>query len=229
MRAACLLTLLLAACSAAEVRIAGETKVAAHRLVRLRAEGDVAGAALIWDVSDEDRLDLQEVPGGVILTGPPGTYKVKLRAIRIKDGGPVIDTGRATIVIGSAPGPDPVPPGPTPPPDDAFTRAVKAAYAAEAEADKRARGKALAALYRQAARPDFLSGVATWGALFDAMRAAASSLSVSGRLPAVQKAVAAELKDRLPTAREQALDAAGRALAAATFARVASALEAAAQ
>jgi hypothetical protein len=115
MRQALFLLLLLAAPAAAELKIAGELKVPANRIVRLSAEGAAEGAACIWDVSDEDRADLEELKGGRLLfAGPAGAYKVKLRAIRLdKDGATQIETARATVVIGDPP--PPVPPGPTPP------------------------------------------------------------------------------------------------------------------
>jgi hypothetical protein len=98
----------------AEVRITGELKVPPNRIVRLTADGDITGAGLIWDVSDEDRVDPEEVGNRLLFTGPPGTYKVKLRAIRVKDGKTGIETVRATVVIGE-PGP-PTPPTPPDPP-----------------------------------------------------------------------------------------------------------------
>jgi hypothetical protein len=115
MRQALFLLLALAAPAAAELKIAGELKVPANRIVRLSAEGAAEGAACIWDVSDEDRADLEELKGGRLLfTGPAGAYKVKLRAIRLdRDGATQIETARATVVIGDPP--PPVPPGPTPP------------------------------------------------------------------------------------------------------------------
>ena len=107
----------------AELRIVGETKVEPYKLVRLSAEG-ADGAALIWDVTPEESVDVVEFPSKVLFVAPPGTYKVKLRALRTKDGSSSFETARATVVIGvPTPPVPPVPPAPpvppTPPPDPA--------------------------------------------------------------------------------------------------------------
>lgn len=104
------LLLLLAGPAQAELRIQGELKLPAHRLVRLRAAGDLAGAALIWDISPEESADLEEVGSRLLFAAPPGVYRVKLRALRVQDGKTSVETARATVVIG-----EPVPPGPVPP------------------------------------------------------------------------------------------------------------------
>lgn len=98
----------------ADLRIAGELKVPVNRLVRLEAQGTVDGSALIWDVSNEDSVDAEEVGQRFLFTAPPGTYKIKLRSIMVKDGKTKVETARATVTIGDAP-PNPIPPGPTPP------------------------------------------------------------------------------------------------------------------
>lgn len=115
--------LLLAPCAWAELRIVGELKVEPYKLVRLSAEG-ADGAALIWDVTPEESVDVVEFPSKVLFVAPPGTYKVKLRALRTKDGSSSFETARATVVIGvPTPPVPPVPPAPpvppTPPPDPA--------------------------------------------------------------------------------------------------------------
>ena len=107
----------------AEVRIEGDPVAAAGKMLRLRAAGDVQGAALIWDVSDEEALDLEEVGDRLLLTGPKGTYKVKLRAVKLVGGKATVETARVTVTIGDAPKPGPAPgPQPTPqPPADLKT------------------------------------------------------------------------------------------------------------
>jgi hypothetical protein len=111
--------LLLAGPLFAEVRITGELKVPANHLVRLSAEGAAAGSALVWDVSPEDAADVEEVNGRLLFVGPPGTYKIKLRTLRLKDGATILESARATVVIGGVPpGPDPDP-GPDPKPNPA--------------------------------------------------------------------------------------------------------------
>ncbi len=93
----------------ADLRIAGDLKVRPHRMAVLSAEGAPDGAALIWDF-DEDRLHGEEAGGRLFLAGPPGSYRVKLRAIIVKDGRTQALTARAEVVIG-----DPAPPPPKAP------------------------------------------------------------------------------------------------------------------
>lgn len=115
----------------ADLRIEGEAKVAPYRLARLTAAGDTRDAALIWDTSDEDRVDIEETPRGVVIVAPPGTYKIKCHAVRLKDGKPIIETARFTLTVGEPTPPTPLP-GPTPPgppkppgpPGGGFTRAL---------------------------------------------------------------------------------------------------------
>jgi hypothetical protein len=111
-----LAVLLLAALPAfADVRIVGKTEAAPYTLVRLAAEGDVLDAALVWEVSPEGAADVEENGGRLIFTGPPGVYRVRVLSIRIRDGKPLVESARATVMVG-APTP-PVPPGPPHPPE----------------------------------------------------------------------------------------------------------------
>jgi len=107
--------LLLLACSPlfAQLRVSGETKVPRDRIVRLTAE-NAADAALIWDVDREDSVDIEEIGNRLLFTGPPGTYKIKCRAFRIKEGKTSVESARVTVVIGAGT-PDPFPPDPNPP------------------------------------------------------------------------------------------------------------------
>lgn len=111
-RIALLAWLVLVGAAWADMKITGTTTVPVNRMVRLVVDGAPAGSALIWDVSDEERLDLEEVNGRLLLTGPQGTYKVKVRSVVLKDGQTKIETARATVIIGE---PTPPPPGPNPP------------------------------------------------------------------------------------------------------------------
>jgi hypothetical protein len=122
---ALLATLLLASSALAELKITGELTVPANRLVRLRAEGDVKEAALVWDVFPEEQADIEEMGTRLLFAAPAGAYRIKLRALRTKDGGASVETARVTVVIGEPPPPVPPPPpgppvppgpGPTPPP-----------------------------------------------------------------------------------------------------------------
>jgi hypothetical protein len=101
--------------AAPSVRIVGPSTALPYTLVELQAEGDLTGAAVLWDVSPDDLADVRELPGGkMIFVGPPGTYRVKCTVVRLKDGQTVADRQRFVVVIGT-PGPPPVPPGPNPP------------------------------------------------------------------------------------------------------------------
>lgn len=111
--------LLFAGVALAEVSIEGPASIKRDRIARLKAQGAADGAALIWDF-DEDRLDAEEVGGRLFLSGPPGTYKVKLRVIALsKEGKASVETARFTLVIdGEGPTPGPTPPVPPPVPPD---------------------------------------------------------------------------------------------------------------
>lgn len=111
------LILLLVADSAfaGDLKIVGETKVPAHRLVRLEASGAEPDAAILWDVIPEEVADVEERDGKLWFVAPPGQYKIKLRTIK----GKAVQTARATVTIGDGdptPGPQPPGPGPQPPP-----------------------------------------------------------------------------------------------------------------
>lgn len=100
----------------AEVKVLGDDKADPYKLVILKAGGDVDGSALIWDFVNEEMVSSKEMQDGtLIFTAPPGTYKLKLRAIKIKDGRPLVETARHIVTIGQ--GPDPKPPTPPTPPD----------------------------------------------------------------------------------------------------------------
>jgi hypothetical protein len=106
--------LALALCAlAAPVKIVGPSTVLPYKLVELQAEGDLTGAAVLWDVTPEDDVDMREQPGGKLtFAAPPGTYKVRCTVVRLKDGQTIADRQRCVVVIGT---PTPVPPGPNPP------------------------------------------------------------------------------------------------------------------
>lgn len=228
--AALLAALLLGGSAMAEVKIQGETKVPAYRIVRLSAAGDVDGAALVWDVDREDAADMLEVGGVLLLTGPPGTYKVKLRAFRTRDGKMSAETARATVVIGDAPptppGPGPVPPGPVPPgPESQLVKELKLAYAADTGAEKAKHLASLAAVYREVSAKTNAPEVKTAGDLLGVLRAAVGSLVPADALTALRKRIAVEVSASLPSDPAVALDTTTRQKASEVFTRVAQALE----
>lgn len=91
----------------AALKIEGPAKSEPYKLIELTATGSPDNAALIWDVSPEDTASVRELPGGsLVMTGPPGVYKVKLRSIESVDGKTVVLSARHTVTIGNA-----LPPG----------------------------------------------------------------------------------------------------------------------
>ncbi len=144
--------LLCGAILAAPPKIVGpKDPVAPYKLVELSAEGDLTGAAVVWDVQPEDQADVREMAGGkLVFTGPPGTYRIKVLVIRVKDGAVTVDTQRATVVIG-APTP-PIPPVPPPPlPDDPLVKALTAAWAQETDPQKVQQLATMLTVYRYTA------------------------------------------------------------------------------
>ncbi len=116
------LTLTLCAATPAVKIIGPVGPVPPYTLVELQAEGDLTGAAVLWDVTPDDVADVKELPGGkMVFVGPPGTYKVKCTVVRLKDGQTIADRQRFVVVIGTpAPPVPPVPPiPPEPPPNPA--------------------------------------------------------------------------------------------------------------
>ena len=227
--AALLAVLLLGGTALADLKITGELKVSENRLVRLAAAGDVDGAALIWDVDREDVADIEEVGGRLIFAGPAGTYKVKLRAIRSKDGKTTAETARATVVIGSGP---PVPPGPVPPvppvppgPESVLVKDLRAAYAADTGPLKAQQVASLAAVYREVASKTTSADLKTAGDLLSVLRTAVASLVPPDALVGLRKRIGTELSASLPTDPAAVLDSVTRQKAAEVFGRVASALE----
>lgn len=100
--------------------IQGDTKVATGKLVRLNVANAPADSGVLWDITPEDKADIEEMDGGkLIFTGPPGKYTVKATAIRLENGKIKFVRSRVVVTIGNPvpvpPGPGPNPPGPNPP------------------------------------------------------------------------------------------------------------------
>lgn len=117
----CLILLGLISAASAEMKIDGEPKVAAYKLVRLSVSGAADDAAIIWDIDREDLADVAEIERGIVFSAPPGSYRVKARSVRLKDGKVLIETARLTVTIdgGVIPTPPDPPPTPTPTPTPA--------------------------------------------------------------------------------------------------------------
>jgi hypothetical protein len=101
------------------LRIAGETKYKPHSLVRLRAEGVDAKAAILWRVHPSKDVQRATTPRGVLeFAAHPGTYEVELLIISNADGNLTVEEARVSVTIESCtpvpptpPKPDPKPPG----------------------------------------------------------------------------------------------------------------------
>lgn len=118
MRSLLAITLLALAPTAAwaePIRISGETKYKPHSLVRLKAEGVDARAALLWRVYPSKDVQRATSPRGVLeFAAHPGTYEVELLVITNTDGVLEVGEARTAVTIESCtptpPKPDPKPP-----------------------------------------------------------------------------------------------------------------------
>lgn len=226
------LCLIAPAVAQADLRIVGPAVTPAGKLVRLQAQGDLDGAALIWDVNDEEKADVAELGKRLIFTGPAGKYRVKLRAIRIMDGVPSVETARHLVTIGEAPpvppgpGPDPKPPTPpVPPPPDPLTLKIQAAYMADAGTpqEKEKWLAMLSALYGAGAQAVLDPGIKTAGDFLEIQRAAFGRELPADALAGVRKLAQGELVAVLPTDAATPLADATRKAAAEVFSRLAKA------
>lgn len=225
--AVCIWLVLAATICATPVKIVGPSgPVPPYTLIELQAEGDLTGAAVLWDVSPDELADVRELPGGkVVFTGPPGNYRITCTVVRLKDGQTIADRQRFKVTIGT-PVP-PVPPvPPEPPPDDGLTKTLRAAYAAEADGQKAGQAAFLASVYRGAGvlvdRADITTNKQLLAALHTVVEAPGVGLK-STQLMVVRNAVADYLDAELGKSASAPVD---KAKARAAFARVAASLEA---
>ena len=133
------------------------------------------------------------------------------------------------VVIGDAPSPTPTPtptpdPDPVPVPVDALTKALREAWAKEAEGDK---GKlpTLVDIYRTAAKTAQDTRYKTFKDLNDVIKGSREQL-IGAALPNLRGVVNAELQRTLPSAVTTAMDDAGRKLCTETFNKIAASLAA---
>lgn len=91
--------------------ITGTLEVPEHSLVRLKADGVDAKAAMIWRVSPKEGVSKATNPRGVLeFTGPPGTYDVDLLVITSDANGLDVAEAHVRVTIGKAtPKPQPPP------------------------------------------------------------------------------------------------------------------------
>lgn len=161
-----LLLLSSAAPSRAATKITGELAVKTNGMVKLVAETDVKGGGVIWFAFAADgkpvaAADLYKDAAKklLIFTGKPGSYYVSCAVISSADGRTDVEEADVTVTIGDAPAPPGPGPTPNPPvPDDALTRAVRDAYAADPDVNKAANVRNLARVYRAASSPSTTAG-----------------------------------------------------------------------
>jgi hypothetical protein len=117
--AVCLLALAPVAAHADTIRITGETKYKPHSLVRLKAEGVDAKAAILWRIHPSKDVQRATSPRGVLeFVAHPGTYEVELLVITNTDGTLSVEEARVSVTIESCTPVPPVPPKPDPKPPE---------------------------------------------------------------------------------------------------------------
>jgi hypothetical protein len=102
----------------ADLKVDGKATVDQYVPAELKASGsDTDKAGFIWDVYPEPVWTHEMPDGSMYFTGPPGTYQVKLRAVRFVNNAMVVTQASLKVVLDGTPLPPPPPPGPpTPPP-----------------------------------------------------------------------------------------------------------------
>lgn len=190
------LVLALTPRASAQLRIGAQagTVYAPYRLIELKATGADPKAGYIWDVFPEDRADVRETPGAVILTGPPGDYLVKLRTVTVgPDGAIKIESARFPFTI-SGSGPTPPPPPPPPDPTDPLLAGLRAAYGADPSPTKQADARLLAAILRESAAFADDPNILTYRAVSNAVAKVSNAKVPLPRLAAVRDIVRAEFE-----------------------------------
>jgi hypothetical protein len=116
------LALATAALSHAAPKIVGKAKYEPHELIRLKAEGVDAKAAMLWRITPSKGTWRATTPRGVLeFSAVPGTFEVLLIVISQADGGLSVDEATLTIEVEGCGGglpPAPNPPGPGEPKPD---------------------------------------------------------------------------------------------------------------
>lgn len=160
------------------------------------------GKNVIWVTPD---AGLVVIDGGffggdskkALVFGPQGQYR--LWAFTAK-GDVVSPKAECVVTFGAPPGPGP---GPPPTPTDPFTKAVLAAYQADASPTKAADAAAWAKAFRdEAAKMDALS---TYGDLYADLKAALAATR-PGALPGVKAELVKEMGAAFPTDATKPLD-----------------------
>ncbi len=207
------------------VKLPPTVQVKPGRLVKIQAES--TGKVIRWMICSEDADLIPSESGKSAVFSSPTAGRYRVFAYSGDADGPS-EPAICLVTVGEPPEPGPGPnPNPTPvPPDDPLAKALQAAFTLETDAGKKSQCTLLATLYKTAATSTVNDAtLKTVGDLYQVMRKAAQSLIPDAALPKVRAAVAAELSAKLPKAASAPLDAATRALAGKTFAKVGAALE----
>jgi hypothetical protein len=204
--ALCLLAAQAAGCVrplAAAVELSLPAQVAGRPAEFVTVEAKTPAKALLWLPLDPGLSLfpmglLKDQKTAVVLAARPGSYRLLAVAC---SGDEISAPGVCVVVVGEAPPAPPGPPGP-------LAGSLKAAYALEADSGKAAQKEDLLAAYRKAAG---LAKTAASRADWWSQVEAAAPQGARGKLPLVQKAIAARLKEALPADAEARLDEAARA------------------
>lgn len=215
------LSLLLPALTFAEPHVTLPTEIKAKpgRLIRITA--DSTGKQVRW-LAGSDECDLIPFPDGkaAIFSAPsPGRYRVFAWTA---EGDIPSEAAVCTIVVeGPSPPPGPIPP-PVPPPEP--SNPLKAAWDAENAPGKRSQRDNLVVAWRWAVIEAQGPEKKTLAEVYAAAKAQTSKVLKADELPAVRKAISAELSGRLPTT-DEPLTPALRTKLVAEFTRIADLLE----
>ncbi|MFO0876501.1 MAG: hypothetical protein U0840_03930 [Gemmataceae bacterium] len=112
LRLSTLLVLALAPLAYGQLKIEGDLVVKPHRMGILRAANVPEGAALLWDIDQEDKCHVEECGQRLLVVAPPGRLQGQAAAFRQAEGkGLIVETARATLTFESC---QPVPPAANP-------------------------------------------------------------------------------------------------------------------
>jgi hypothetical protein len=97
------------------LKVEGALKAKPYTVVKLWPGNVPEGAATVWEWDDE-KASGETCGANLFFAAPPGNHRVKLLAIRVKDGKTELFVARAVVVVaGAEPPPQPQPPPAKPP------------------------------------------------------------------------------------------------------------------
>jgi len=196
--------------------VAGPTKKA-----NIHEAGKVFTPAPTDDDVDADLTPIGDTKSAIFTASQPGVYKVWVQGVSHGK----IERGLTRVTVGQ-PGPEPTPTPPTPPPSpeptDPFYTALKAAWTADTDAQKKAYRDAMEGVYRSVPTGD--TTLKTVGDL-DKDLVNVLRQQVPAGLAGERKAITDYLDGQLPRDSTVQLDNATRAKAAAAFGQIADYLQ----